>query len=289
MSIFGKIGTGYSEKRAVILPKHLWVLVIEKQAGKVSSLLDIVDCASYFSLKHSYCGKPKTHSRVGTMQNQINMLKRDFERTYGVDLLPVSADDIFLGDLWDWRGLFSNRLERVMDRMTNHFHDPHKSTLETALKSIPLGAASVPRVEIRNEFSSENDLKIPSINLDLSADIDAESVKQFTFNNVTARSLVDLRDELDEQLMVLKKNDFDRYKAKIRGNYIASWLFYAESVEIEIDKASTGRAAVEAKIQGLQKGNIQVNTDTSHHKMVKYTIAGSSCPFASKFIAGRDF
>ena len=218
------------------------------------------------------------------------MLKREFERTYGADLLPVTAADIHLGDLWDWQGVFSNRLTRMLSRLPHYFPEPHRSSLDNDLKSVQFENASLAAVEISSDFHTSADLKIPSINLDLEGEIDVDSVKMFAFKNIKSKSIVNLRAHLNDQVSALKDQNFDSYKKSIRGSYIAAWLFYADSVEIQIDKNASGKAAVEARLSNIVKSSaMDLKVDTSHHSVISYTVSGSTCPFAAQFIAGRDF
>jgi len=215
------------------------------------------------------------------------MLKKDFEDQFGVDLLPVSSADIYLGEIWEWEGLFNSTLIRLQDDLCNHFRladDAKAKDLLLKLKKVKKTEANFPDIEVSKDFKSSADLKVPSINLDLGNELSVGSVKRFLFKGVKSKAIIELRPELDDLLNDLKDKNFKHYREKIRTNNVIIQLYYASSVEIAIDKNISNKAEVEAKIKSL--GNVDV--DVASATEIKFTVGSGDCPFAGQFVKGKE-
>jgi hypothetical protein len=76
------------------------------------------------------------------------------------------------------------------------------------------------------------------------------------------------------------------YRKNIKFNYLSASLFYAESVEINLEKESGVDLEVSFQTQGVEV-EAKVDTDTKKNFILKYT--GNQAPFAAKFTKGKDF
>ncbi|AZI26440.1 hypothetical protein EA772_14250 [Pedobacter sp. G11] len=212
---------------------------------------------------------------------------KEFERQYGIDLLPVSAETIILGDIWDWAGTFNQRLERQHENLAS-VGDPSQALIDKLTK-VPMSKAFIPDIELKSKNSTDLDLNIPTIKLDLNGKIDSAKVLSFKFQGVTSKDVSGpLKAEMNAHLDKLKNADFKKYTNKIKFCEIAVWLFYADSVVLSIDKTTGNTAEIEAEIHRLE--GVKVGIDNSSEKQITYTMnGGSGCPFAAQFIKGKFF
>lgn len=217
------------------------------------------------------------------------LLRKQFENQYGVELLPRSFSDTRLGEIMEWKGLFSPMLDYKSYTIADVLNlPPEKSKeLNSKLGNCCFIDASFPALEIRDDFGNDSDLQIPSFGINLAGKIDKSKVRYFRFTNIKARRFIgEARTEILKELETLKETNFKRYKEKIRDHYIIEALFYADTVEIGIDKdAAAGLDAAAILAAGNVKLTGQLTTNSEH----KYVLSGSSCPFAVELVQGREF
>jgi hypothetical protein len=215
------------------------------------------------------------------------ILRKEFERQYGVDLLPVSAADIRLGDIWDWEGLFHPKLKRLMTNVA--LLGQSNTDLYGRLGAAQNVDSSIPDVELKDNMTLNGDLKIPSLNVDLSDDLSANAVSSFKFQGVISKSTNGiLQNDIIQFLTGIKSSNYSLFADNVKHNQVAVWLFYASSVSLTVDNTVSNKAAIEAKLRSIP--GINLNVDTSNAGSVVYSINGSSdCPFAAQFMKGREF
>lgn len=214
------------------------------------------------------------------------ILRKEFERQYGINLLPVSAADIHVGDIWDWQGVFHPILKRMFSNIAL-VGDNKDTTLYEDMKNVPLVNAHIPDIEMKDKTTVSADLKVPSIGLDLSSDLAADKVISFKFQNMASKDVSGmLQSRIVDFLTRMKTSEYKVYGDAIKNNNVVMWLFYSGAVTLEVDKSITNKDAIDAKINGL---GTNVKVDTTSSASIKYTIAvENGCPFAAQFIKGRD-
>ena|ERR1700748_237753 len=216
----------------------------------------------------------------------MSLSRKEFERIYSAELLPLSLATYAIGDTWDWKSVFlffSYRLEYQAYNIADAFND---ADLLNQFRSIPLTPALFPDVDLTSDVSVGAGVTIPSLNgLDVSAKIDPKSIVQFTFGTVKGKSISSLRGKVDQDLDALKTNNFDKYKEKIRGMEVAIGLFYSDDVVLKVNTTVDSSANLKAEIaaQGLA---FTASVDTSNVETI--TIKSSDCPFAAQLMSGRD-
>ena len=93
------------------------------------------------------------------------MTSRDFESTYGLELLPYSTEDTQIGDVLSNKGLFHKTLAyldfTVVDQLDLTVQE--KSDLNSELKDIPVVSAQFPDVVLDKESSGFKWFKDTSI------------------------------------------------------------------------------------------------------------------------------
>lgn len=211
--------------------------------------------------------------------------RKEFERLYSADLLPSSFANYSIGDLWDWKGFFNRHLVPNNENIAEVF--PNDDLLKT-LQGIPLQDASLPDIDLTNDFKSDASLSIPSLGLSLKDVLDVNKVEGFHFASVQGKNIIGYNSALETALDNLKKSDFDKYINKIRGYEVAIALFYAGSVNLAINKTIGNQAEVEARLKSIANTDIKLNIDASDSQTIKYSITNSKCPFAAEFKLGRD-
>jgi hypothetical protein len=88
------------------------------------------------------------------------------------------------------------------------------------------------------------------------------------------------------KLSEFSQNHSREYRRKIKHNYIAKALFYAESVEIYLKKDAGADIEVEFEVKNVEM-KAQVDTDIKKEIKLKYT--GKMAPFAATLVKGKDF
>jgi hypothetical protein len=221
-----------------------------------------------------YIHQKKTMARI-----RLN----EFEKNYGLNLLPVSLETFKVGHKVEWDNLVHTKFD-IEESFFTKFLGIEKSREKViAEKLVSLhasapGAGSFLALDIEKSNQLKAALKIPRVGLDLGTKVNTEKVVKFSFEDIRVRSLHDeVRDELIELLLEIK-SDKSLFK-RIDSIMFVEKLFYAGSVSLTIEKG------YESEIKStLETMNIDFRLDTSGEVHRKITFTNSSvCPFAARF------
>jgi len=212
--------------------------------------------------------------------------RKEFERQYSADLLPSTFSNYSIGDLWDWKGFIFNR--HLVANNMNIAEVCDDANLLDVLESIPMQDASLPDVDLTDDFKSDPSLTLPSINLSLKDVLDITKVESFHFAAVQGKNAIGYNSRMLVALDNLRKTDFETYSKQIRGYEVVVGLFYAGSVNLTINKSVSNQADIDAKLKSIATGDTKLSIDTSDARTIKYVITNSKCPFAAEFKLGRE-
>lgn len=219
--------------------------------------------------------------------NRMPYAKEIF-KLYDIDLLPHASNDTLIGEIFDWSGRsFKTTNDNIVGVIAT---EDNVDDLVAKLKNIPALPANVPDFQFSKEEIISFGLKLPFLfNIGFSGEV--KSAKNLS---VKVRSLTKSRLKNTEEpgisikrlLASFEENNTRDYKEKIKHDYIAEALFYADSVEVELDKES----GVDIDIS-FDAANVEVtanaDTDTKKHFTLKYS-GGNAIPFGATLKKGKD-
>lgn len=205
-----------------------------------------------------------------------------------MDLLPHSSADTLLCEIFEWNG--RNWRTTGNNLIGFLFSDANLNTVKNQLINAPKHPALIPDFEFTKDSMIEYGLSLPSLfNIGVNGNI--KSAKDFSVrvNGVTKSRITNIDSpgiEILRNYSEFTQNKTKTYRKNIKFNYLSTSLFYAESVEIYLEKESGVGFDVSFQTQDVEV-DAKINTDTKKHFVLKYT--GNQAPFAAKFTKGKDF
>lgn len=220
---------------------------------------------------------------------------RKFAGMYNnLELLTQSDAAITLGDLMDKKGLFNNKID--FENQNIAFHILHNDlaaaeNLKNTLSAIQAVEGEFAGLEISDEFSAnpEFEMKLPSINLNLTGKITRNEVLNFKIGKIKKKILRDLpRAHVSGHLENLRSNQEDYYKDRLKHLLLIESLFYGSEISITIDRNTEINAEAVFKTT-IEAMNIKpaYSQDASNNHV--YTFSGSNWPFAVELVRVREF
>lgn len=164
------------------------------------------------------------------------------------------------------------------------------NTVKTQLISTPRNPAIIPDFEFNKDSMIEYGLSLPSLfNIGINGNI--KNAKDFSVKvkGVTKSRITNIDSpgiEILKNYSAFTQNKTKTYRKNIKFNYLSTSLFYAESVEIFLEKESGVNLDVSFQTKDVEV-DAKVDTDTQKHFVLKYS--GNQAPFAAKFTKGKDF
>lgn len=205
-----------------------------------------------------------------------------------MDLLPHSSIDTLLCEIFEWNG--RNWRTTGNNLIGFLFSDANLNTVKNQLINVPKHPALIPDFEFTKDSMIEYGLSLPSLfNIGVNGNI--KSAKDFSVrvNGVTKSRITNIDSpgiEILRSYSEFTQNKTKTYRKNIKFNYLSTSLFYAESVEIYLEKESGVGLDVSFQTQDVEV-DAKINTDTKKHFVLKYS--GNQAPFAAKFTKGKDF
>lgn len=205
-----------------------------------------------------------------------------------MDLLPHSSTDTLLCEIFEWNG--RNWRTTGNNLIGYLFSGNELNTVKTQLISTPRNPALIPDFEFNKDSMIEYDLSLPSLfNIGINGNI--KNAKDFSVkvNGVTKSRITNIDSpgiEILKNYSAFTQNKTKTYRKNIKFNYLSTSLFYAESVEIFLEKESGVNLDVSFQTKDVEV-DAKVDTDTQKHFVLKYS--GNQAPFAAKFTKGKDF
>ena len=143
---------------------------------------------------------------------------------------------------------------------------------------------------MRVSFSVLAVLSLPSLfNIGVNGNIESAKNLSVRVNGITKSRITNIDSpgiEILRKYSQFTDSESKTYRKNIKFNYLTTSLFYAETVEIFLDKDSRVKLDVSFQTQNVEI-DAKVNTDTKKHFVLKYS--GNQAPFAAKFTKGKDF
>ncbi|MCS3871054.1 hypothetical protein J3D55_003970 [Chryseobacterium ginsenosidimutans] len=205
-----------------------------------------------------------------------------------MDLLPHSSLDTMLCEIYEWNG---RNWRTTNNNLIGYlFSGDQLNTVKNQLANVQKFPALIPDFEFTKDSMIEFGLSLPSLfNIGVSGDI--KNAKDFSIkvNGVTKSRITNIDSpgiEILRSYSEFTQDQSKSYRKNIKFNYLSASLFYAESVEINLEKESGVDLDVSFQTQGVEV-EAKVDTDIQKHFVLKYT--GNQAPFAAKFTKGKDF
>lgn len=205
-----------------------------------------------------------------------------------IDLLPHSSLDTLLCEIFEWNG--RNWRTTGNNLIGFLFSDENLETVKNQLINTPKHQALIPDFEFTKDNMIEYGLSLPSLfNIGINGDI--KNAKDFSVkvNGVTKSRITNIDSpgiEILKNYSEFTQSKSKTYRKNIKFNYLNTSLFYAESVEIYLEKESAVGLDLNFQTQNVEV-EAKLDTDTKKHFVLKYS--GNQAPFAAKFTKGKDF
>ncbi|WP_415328605.1 hypothetical protein [Chryseobacterium sp. MMS23-Vi53] len=205
-----------------------------------------------------------------------------------MDLLPHSSVDTLLCEIFEWNG--RNWRTTGNNLIGFLFEGDQLSKIKNELVNVQKFPALIPDFEFTKDSMIEFGLSLPSLfNIGVTGDI--KNAKDFSVrvNGVTKSRITNIDSpgiEILKSYSEFTQNESKSYRKNIKFNFLSTSLFYAESVEINLEKESGVNLDVSFQTQDVEV-QAKVDTETKKNFVLKYT--GNQSPFAAKFTKGKDF
>ena len=205
-----------------------------------------------------------------------------------MDLLPHSSTDTLLCEIYEWNG---RNWRTTNNNLIGYLFSDHQlGAVKNQLMNIPKFPALIPDFEFTKESMVEFGLSLPSLfNIGIRGDIDHAKDFSIKVNGVTKSRITNIDSpgiEILRKYSEFTQDESRSYRKNIKFNFLSTSLFYAESVEINLEKEAGVNLEVSFQTQHVEV-QTNVNTDTKKNFTLKYT--GNQAPFAAKFTKGKDF
>ena len=205
-----------------------------------------------------------------------------------MDLLPHSSTDTLLCEIFEWNG--RNWRTTGNNLIGFLFSGEELNSIKTKLMNVQKYPALIPDFEFNKDSMIEFGLSLPSLfNIGVNGDI--KNAKDFSVkvNGVTKSRITNIDSpgiEILRSYSEFTQDQSKTYRKNIKFNYLSTSLFFAESVEINLEKDAGVNLDVSFQTQDVEV-QAKVDTDTKKNFVLKYT--GNQAPFAAKFTKGKDF
>ncbi|WP_312079017.1 hypothetical protein [Chryseobacterium sp.] len=222
--------------------------------------------------------------------NIINRLPyaKEVFKWQDIDLLPHSSSDTMLCEIYErngrnWRTTNNNLIGYL-------FSGEKLETVKNQLKEVQKFTAMIPDFQFNKDSMIDFGLSLPSLfNINVKGDL--KNAKDFSIkvSNVTKLRITNIDSpgiEILRSFSEFTQDESKAYRKNVKFNFLSTSLFYAESVEINLEKESGVNLDVSFGTENVEV-QTNVNTDTKKNFILKYT--GSQTPFAAKFVKGKDF
>lgn len=205
-----------------------------------------------------------------------------------MDLLPHSSTDTLLCEIFEWNG---RNWRTTGNNLIGYLYSGENlDYIKNKLINVPKNPALIPDFEFTKDSMIEYGLSLPSLfNIGVNGNI--KNAKSFSVrvNGVTKSRITNIDSpgiEILRNYSIFTQSKSKTYRKNIKFNYLSTSLFYAESVEIYLEKDSGVGLEVSFQTENVEV-EAKVDTDTKKHFVLKYS--GNQAPFAAKFTKGKDF
>lgn len=209
--------------------------------------------------------------------------RKEFKRQYLAELLPTSAANYAVGDIWDRIGMS----DTLVPENENIGYLCGNEALSKQLETIERVDANFPDIDITQDVNEEIDVQLLSFDVSVLSSLHVQKVEKMVIKGVTVKnSLNGYKNNIAKAVEVLRNTDIEKYRKKLRSKELVLALFYAECVEIQIAKEVNNQNAFKLALEKLFKVDSKVKFETNNK--VKISLSNPECPFAAQFVMGRD-
>lgn len=225
---------------------------------------------------------------LGTLFENRNPYAKEIFNRFDIDLLPHSSEDTMLGEIYElfggaWRTNNINIVGII-------FSDDQIPSVVQQLRNVPKNNASIPDFVFDKKSIIELGLKIPSLyNISFGGDIDSATKLEVKINQVTKSRLTNTQNpgiDIIRTFSAFKESHTRLYRKNIKFEYLVESLFYAESVEILLEKAPDVNIGVGFQVEGV---DVTVGVDTATKKSYTLKYSGQNLPFGATMVRGKNF
>lgn len=213
---------------------------------------------------------------------------REVFKWQDMELLPHSSADTLLCEIYEWNG----RNWRTTNNNLIGYLFPGEllQEVKSQLANVQKFPAMIPDFEFTKESMVEYGLSLPSLfNIGINGNISSAKTFSVRVNGVTKSRITNIDSpgiEILRRYSEFTQDQSRSYRKNIKFNYLSTSLFYAESVEIYLEKDSATGLDISFQTQDVEV-EAKADTDTKKHFILKYS--GNQAPFAAKFTKGKDF
>ena len=205
-----------------------------------------------------------------------------------IELLPHATVDTTLCEIYDW---FKRNWRTTNDTFIPWLYPDPTDTkkMMEKLANVERVTAEVPNFEFDKENLLELGVKIPQL-FGIKVVGDVKNAKKFSIkiSEITKSRLsnsVSPGMEIARRLSEFKMSNPRDYRKNIKFDYIAEALFYAEKVEVELEKEAGVSLDIGFEMEGIEV-ETEMNTETK--KKMKLTYSNKIVPFGASLVKGKN-
>ncbi|AFL81124.1 hypothetical protein Aeqsu_1640 [Aequorivita sublithincola DSM 14238] len=205
-----------------------------------------------------------------------------------IDLLPHSSTDTILCEIFDWNG--RNWRTTGKNLIGYLFENNELKRFKVSLLAVPKYEASIPDFEFNKDQIIDLGFNLPSLfNIGFTGNVKNAKELSIKVNKVTKSRITNIDSpgiETMHALSAFSEKESRLYKKHIKSNYLTQSLFYAESVEVSLEKESGVDVGISFDLEGVE---VETKVDTNTKKNFKLTYKNALAPFGATFVKGKDF
>jgi len=213
---------------------------------------------------------------------------REVFKWQDMELLPHSSADTMLCEIYEWNG---RNWRTTNNNLIGYlFAGETLQTVKNSLISVQKFPALIPDFEFTKESMVEYGLSLPSLfNIGINGNISNAKTFSVRVNGVTRSRITNIDSpgiEILKNYSEFTQDQSRSYRKNIKFNYLSTSLFFAESVEIYLEKDAATGLDISFQTRDVEV-EAKADTDTTKHFILKYS--GNQAPFAAKLTKGKDF
>lgn len=211
-----------------------------------------------------------------------------FAKYYDAQILRRSGANCRLGDLYDWAGIFNQRLTPVNDNVVNWVvaDAPTRDVLRQQAAAAPTYAANFADiVDLTNTLSVGVKPDLPNVPVAIAADLTTKTILNFHFEGVLTKPMPDeMGIQIRHFLEEYKAANFPDYQHHLRPYDLVVALYYAQQVVLKVDRNTQISAEAKTKVEAIG-GSVTVTAEG--HEELRFD--QSICPFAVTLKATKSY
>ena len=202
-----------------------------------------------------------------------------FSRYYNAEILRRSGGNSRLGDLYDWAGIFNQRLKPVGFNVIDFVEADMVARIKwrADADAAPLFPANfVDIIDMTKNLSVGVKPDLPNLPVELAAELTTKKVLNFQFEGVVQRTMPE-EQGIALRLLIeqFKGAQSAEYHKRLRPYDLAVTLYYAQKVVLRLDTSQHVSVAATTAVENIG-GTVKV--DAAGHQELRFS--RSDIPFA---------